>query len=106
MEVNAITFGGQCVRSPIPRPYGDKGKILCNLVLVNRSGKNPIFVECIAFDTEADLIASYIEKGDEIIVEGKLAQETWIEQDTNKKRERIKIAVRKSYSKKYPPVIS
>lgn len=99
MNLNTVTFGGTCARSPVAQPYGSEGKQLAVFVIVNHGGKRPVYVECIAFGKECDDALAYIIKGDTVVVEGSLSQETWREPKSGEPRERTKIIVRKLFLK-------
>lgn len=97
MNFNQITFGGKCIRAPIQRHFGKESRVLAEFVICNRESKEPIFVEVVCFDDEAQKALSYLVRDDHVSVEGKLLQECWIDQRSSEKRCRIKIAARKVF---------
>ena len=100
-NVNNVSFGGVCARTPIVEHFGTEGKQRARFVV--RNGKDSddpedrTYIECVAYPPAADEVISYVQKGDDIVVEGRLAQEQWKDTKTGERRERIKIIVRKVY---------
>lgn len=62
-------------------------------VAVNRKGKNPRtdFFDCTAFGHVAANILEYKTKGDPVLIEGHLQQDTWDDKETGKKRSKVVI---------------
>lgn len=99
MNFNSITFGGQCARAPIQRTFGKESRILAEFVVCNRESSEPIFIEVIAFDAQAEKALAYLQRNDYVSVEGKILQECWVDSRSSEKRCRIKIAARKVFLK-------
>lgn len=51
------------------------------------------FIDCTVWSTKAEVIAQHFNKGDSILVEGRLEQETWEDQKTGQKRSKLKVVV-------------
>lgn len=51
------------------------------------------FIDCVAWSQKAELISQHFKKGDQILVEGRLEQETWEDQKTGQKRSKLKVVV-------------
>jgi single-strand DNA-binding protein len=55
-----------------------------------KDGSNRVsFVECHAFSKSAENIARYFKKGQQILVEGRLQQQTWNDKKTNENRSKL-----------------
>lgn len=49
------------------------------------------FIECEVWGTQAENCGKYLEKGQAVLVEGKLKQESWEDKDSGKKRSKLKV---------------
>jgi single-strand DNA-binding protein len=82
--------------------YTPKGAAIASLsVAVNRQWKNEAgekqeevsFVDCTAFSKTAETIGQYFRKGNSILLEGRLKQETWQDKATNANRSKLVVIV-------------
>ena len=100
-NLNNVTFVGVLARTAVLEPFGSEGKHRVRFVIRNGKDtddpKDRTYIECVAYPPAADEVISYVQKGDAIVVEGRLAQEQWKDTKTGERRERIKIIVRKVY---------
>lgn len=98
MNVNKVFIGGRLTRDPELKPVGSKGTSVANFgVAVNRvSGSGAdrreevCFIDVTAWGKQAEVIAKYLGKGDQIFVEGRLTFEQWDAKDGTK-RTRLKV---------------
>lgn len=51
------------------------------------------FVDCTAFGKTAELMGKYLKKGNPLMVEGRLKQESWEDKQTGQKRSKLKVVV-------------
>lgn len=92
-----IMIGNLC-RDPELK-YLDSGTALCNFaVAVNRTWKKDgekkeevSFIDVTAWARTAEVIAEYFAKGDPIMIEGHLKQESWEDKNTGDKRSKLKV---------------
>lgn len=92
-----IIMGNLC-RDPELK-YLDSGTAVCNFsVAVNRTWKKDgekkeevSFIDVTAWARTAEVIAEYFAKGDPIMVEGHLKQESWDDRETGVKRSKLKV---------------
>ena len=94
MNLNKVLIAGRLTKDPEVRNT-QGGLSVCNFAIANNrkiSDKEiVVFVDVTAFGKPAEAIAQYLRKGDRILVDGRLEQETW-EKD-GQKRSKMKIVV-------------
>ena len=88
MQINHIIIAGNLTRDPELRETPN-GVAVCNLrIAANRGGKENsevLFVDVTAWKRQAEVVAEYCRKGDEVIVEGRIAQDEWNDKEGNKR---------------------
>lgn len=98
---NKVILMGNLTRDPELKTL-PRGTAVCELSLaVNKVWKDDqgqkheraSFFGCVAFGTTAENLAKYFSKGKPILIEGELAQETWDDKETGKKREKTKVRI-------------
>ena len=98
---NKVILMGNLTRDPELKTL-PRGTAVCELSLaVNKTWKDDqgqkheraSFFGCVAFGSTAENLAKYFSKGKPILIEGELAQETWDDKETGKKREKTKVRV-------------
>lgn len=98
---NKVILMGNLTRDPELKTL-PRGTSVCELSLaVNKTWKDDqgqkheraSFFGCVAFGSTAENLAKYFSKGKPILIEGELAQETWDDKETGKKREKTKVRV-------------
>ena len=52
-----------------------------------------MFIDVVAFGKQAEILEKYCDKGRSLYVEGRLAQDTWDDKETGKKRSKIKVVL-------------
>lgn len=101
MNFNKVIIAGNLTRDP-ELTYTRGGTAIANFALaVNRKWKDESgeskeevsFIDCAAFKGTAESVAQYKKKGDCILVEGRLRQETWDDKTTGAKRSKLKVMV-------------
>ncbi len=101
MNINYTILGGNLTTDPDTKflPSGTcAGEFT---VAVNERWKNDTgekqekshFIRCFCFGKTAENIAKYFHKGERIIVEGSLSQDSWEDKETGKKREKTRLKV-------------
>jgi single-strand DNA-binding protein len=90
---NRVMFAGNLTRDPEKPRYTPEGSAVldfCIAVNEKRRGETEtLFLECTAFGKTAESCAEYLEKGREILVEGRLVIEKWIK--GGEQRSKIKV---------------
>ena len=96
---NKVIIAGNLTRDPELR-YTPKGTAVAKLGLaVNRTWKSEsgeqreevTFIDVDAFGRQAEVLAQYMKKGRELLVEGRLKLDTW--EDKNAKQKKSKLGV-------------
>lgn len=91
--MNNVQILGRLTKDPELR-YGQTGKAICNFsIAYNRNKDEADFFECTAFDKTAETISGYVKKGQRILIDGRLQQDRWKDQQTNENRSMVKILV-------------
>lgn len=98
---NKVVLIGTLTRDPEMR-YTPKGSAVGNLCLaINRKYKTEAgelieeasFIDCTAWGKSAETLAQYCRKGSQLMVDGRLAQESWEDKSTGQKRTKLKVVV-------------
>jgi single-strand DNA-binding protein len=91
--MNNLQILGRLTRDPELR-YGQNGKALCQFsIAVNRNKDEADFFDCTAFEKTAETISNYVKKGQRILIDGRLQQDRWKDQQTGEDRSKVKILV-------------
>lgn len=94
MSLNSVILHGRLTRDPELKTTA-KGTNYCQFTLaVSRGSKDAgaDFIDCVAWNNTAELMAKWLKKGNPIIVDGNLRQSSW-EKD-GQKHSRLDVAVR------------
>jgi single-strand DNA-binding protein len=59
----------------------------------NEMKEEVVFLECQAWSRQAEVIAQHFTKGSPILVEGRLAQNKWLDKETGKQRSKTLVVV-------------
>jgi single-strand DNA-binding protein len=93
---NRIVLLGNLTRTPESRST-QSGTSVCKLGLaVNRKFKDTedtCFVDCVAFGKVGEIIQQYCDKGDPLLIEGRLSFATWDDKDGGGKRSKHEVVV-------------
>ena len=96
-DLNSVILIGRLTRDPEYKIVGE-GSSLVNFSIANNrtyvvngvKKDETHYFECVAWGKLAEIIKEYASKGKQILVEGRLVQETWDTQD-GKKASKVKI---------------
>ena len=95
--LNSVNLQGRMVRPLDLKILGEDKQVGNFSLAVQRNFKNrdgdydADFIDCTVWGKTAELIGNYFDKGDQIIIEGELRQETW--EGENGKRSKLKVKV-------------
>jgi single-strand DNA-binding protein len=88
MDINRVILIGRTTRD-IELKYTPSGAAVCSFTLANgrkvKDVEQTSFIDCVAWQKTAEIIAQYVTKGNRIAVEGRLQQRSWTDGDGNKK---------------------
>lgn len=99
--MNLVILKGNIVRD-VEIKYAASGTAIASFaVAINRVWKNAegekqeevSFINCTAFGTRGENIEKFFRKGNEILVEGYLKQESWEDKESGDKRSAMKVIV-------------
>ena len=86
--MNNVCLMGNLTKDPIVNEYG-KGKDagLCSRITlaVRRNADDTDFISCVAFGKTAEMIDSYVAKGDKIAIEGRIQTGSYEDKEGNKR---------------------
>ena len=89
--MNSVNLIGRLSNSPEIR-HTTNNQVVCRFTLaVTRRFKNPAgdyaadFINCVAFGKTAELIGNYVEKGQQLAVEGRIKTGSYTTQDASKR---------------------
>jgi single-strand DNA-binding protein len=91
IELRAVGGGGQQVA---------KIGLALNRSFTTQSGEKReevTFVDCEAWGKQAEVMAKYLSKGRQVVVEGRLKLDQWDDKDTGKKQSKLKVVVESFY---------
>ena len=94
-DINRTYLIGRLTRDPELK-YTPSGAAVASFALaVGRKVKDSeqtSFIDCVAWQKTAEIIAQYVAKGHKLAVEGRLQQRSWDDQD-GKKRSKVEVVV-------------
>lgn len=98
---NKVILMGNLTRDPELRQTQSGASVLGAGIAVNESytaqdgskRDNTTFVELSAFGKTAETIAKYFHKGDPILIDGRLRQESWTDKQSGQARSKIVVVV-------------
>ena len=100
--MNIVHISGALTKTPELKKIanGDKTTTVVNFVIASsrrfrkkdgNSDEETTFVNCEAWDSGAETIAKWFDKGDNIIIHGSLKKESWEDKEGNKRsREKVR----------------
>lgn len=93
MSLNVCTIMGRMVRDPELRRTGSGVAVTSFTLAVDRdynpkdgAEKEVDFIDCTAWRSTGEFVSRYFQKGSMIIVSGRLQIRTWVDKDSNKRR--------------------
>ena len=102
--MNIVQISGALTKTPELKKIanGDKTTTVVNFVIASsrrfrkkdgNSDEETTFVNCEAWDSGAETIAKWFDKGDNIIIHGSLKNERWEDKEGNKRsREKVRVS--------------
>lgn len=99
-DINRVTLIGRLTRDPELR-HTQNGTAVSNFsIAVSRTWSKDgekqeevSFIDCEAWAKTAEVIVQYVKKGHRVGLEGRLKQDSWDDNETGKKRSKLKIVV-------------
>ena len=100
MSINRVLISGNLTRSPELRQTAGGMSILKLGVAVNDRRKNssgewedvPNFLDCVMFGTRAERLATMLDKGQKVAIEGKLRYSSW-KNEAGENRSKVEVVV-------------
>jgi single-strand DNA-binding protein len=97
---NKVIMLGRLTRDPESKIVSGDNAVCKWSIAVNEKyrtksgeeGENVCFVDCVAWRRTGEIVAQYVRKGDELMIDGKLKQDTW-EADDGSKRSKLYVEV-------------
>ena len=86
--MNNVCLMGNLTQDPMIREYGkgkDAGLCARLTIAVRRNADDTDFISCVAFGKTAEMIDSYVAKGDKIAIEGRIQTGSYGDKDGNKR---------------------
>src|ERR1017187_9702884 len=101
MTFNKVIIAGNLGSDPELRTTAGGTSVASFSLALNRKWKDSngedkeeiTWVRCTAFDKTAETISEYVKKGDPLLVEGRLHDNTWTDKETSEKRSRLEVTV-------------
>jgi single-strand DNA-binding protein len=95
--VNLVIASGNLTRDPEMR-YTNSGKAVVSFSIAVNEGsgekRTTVYMDCQAWEKQAELIAEYCRKGRKVLVTGSYSTDSWMDKTTNQKRTRTIITCR------------
>ena len=98
---NSVHLYGNMTRDPEIR-YTPKGTAVCEIAIAitkkfkDQTGnmqEQTSFIDCTAFGVRAEAIGKYFAKGNPILIQGELKQDTWEDKQSGQKRSKLKVMI-------------
>jgi single-strand DNA-binding protein len=98
--MNHCTFMGNLTRDPELKSIGSGTQVCETSIAVNKKWKDKnsgemrekvAFIDVTWWGRTAENVAQYFKKGNRILVEGELDQDTWTDKTTGQKRSKLKV---------------
>lgn len=101
MAFNKVILMGNLTRDPETRTTPSGQSVTNFSIAVNRNWtdkdgqkqEETSFIECDAWAARGETIAKYFSRGRQILVSGRLRQDSWEDKDTGKKRSTLRVVV-------------
>lgn len=96
-DINRVVVAGRLVRDPEMR-HSTNGNAFCRFSIANgrtytaggERREETSFLNCVAWGKQAELVAQYMRKGRQVIVDGRLQQRSW-QNDQGQKQSIVEI---------------
>lgn len=101
MAFNKVILMGNLTRDPELRSTTSGSSVTSFSLAISRTWNNAqgerqeetSFIDCEAWGKTGETIARYVQKGRQLLVSGRLRQDTWQDKDTGKNRSSIRVVV-------------
>lgn len=98
--INSVTIAGYLGQDPEVKVVGADNIAVTTISVAVQSGKDKtIWVKVTAWRATAEFIGTYLKKGSFVVVQGRLEQETWTDED-NKNHSVLKVTAENVQSPK------
>lgn len=91
---NKVVLVGNLCADPVIR-YTGSGTGVCDLRLAvttkRKAGDETLFVDVTTWDKQAENCCQYLNKGSQVLVDGRLVLDEWNDKDTGQKRSKITV---------------
>ena len=97
--LNNISIAGRITKTPELKYTNTNKAVLSFCIAVEEDfgeNKNTDFIDCVAWNKTAEFISRYFDRGDMIILSGRLKTSTWEDQNGNKRKD-TKVWVSNTY---------
>lgn len=101
MAFNKVILMGNLTRDPELRSTTSGSSLASFALAITRNWNNAqgerqeetSFIDCEAWGRTGETIAKYVQKGRQLLVSGRLRQDTWQDKDTGKNRSTLRVVV-------------
>lgn len=101
MAFNKVILMGNLTRDPELRSTTSGSSVASFALAITRNWNNAqgerqeetSFIDCEAWGRTGETIAKYVQKGRQLLVSGRLRQDTWQDKDTGKNRSTLRVVV-------------
>ncbi|MDJ0305371.1 single-stranded DNA-binding protein [Dehalobacter sp.] len=91
--MNSVQVLGRLTSDPELK-YTQGSKAVCQFTIAHNPSKEEAdFYDCVAWEKTAENISNYFKKGQRILIDGRLQQDKWKDQQSGENRSKIKIIV-------------
>ena len=91
-NLNKVTLQGNLTRDPEIR-FSQAGTAIAKfgLAVNNHFGdkETTVFVDCVSFGKQAEVIGQHVKKGQQVLISGKLHLDSWEDKTTKEKRSKL-----------------
>lgn len=95
--MNLVVASGNLTRDPEMR-YTPNGKAVVEFAIAVNEGsgdhRTTVFLECVAWEKQAELVAEYCRKGRKVLINGNITTDSWNDKTTGAKRTKTIIRCR------------
>ena len=77
MGINNVTLSGNLTKDPELRKTNNDKEVVSFTLAINEGKDKVEFVNCVAWEKTAELIAAYSRKGQKLVVVGRLQTRSW-----------------------------
>lgn len=93
-KFNKTVLIGRLTRDPEVR-YTPAGKAVCDMTLGFNTGfkenEKSNFLDVTFWESQAEFCGEFLKKGQEVLVEGEISQDTWEDKESGQKRSKMRL---------------